>query len=358
MTSAGDWNRETSKPRDYDASLPITQEARIVVLGDPKDATNARTFDKSQWPTNAQVIATGTRKEELNWDQFKETPPTVVLVTSKGTRELLAELLTEFKDSIQWVHARSAGIEHCTSETLAASSVVMSNAKGHFSSTLAEYGMLACGYFAKDFPRLLKNQKDANWEKYSVLELRGATMGIVGYGDIGQATARLAKAYGMKVIALKRKRRDTEDPVCDEIYYSQENPQALNQLCAASDYIYVATPLTPETTGLIGKEQFETMKPSTVLINVGRGPVIDEEAMIEALKAKKIKGAGLDVFAVEPLPSDSPLWKLNNVLVSPHNMDQTDTFMQEGTDFFWDENLPRFLRGLPLYNVVDKAAGY
>jgi phosphoglycerate dehydrogenase-like enzyme len=134
--------------------------------------------------------------------------------------------------------------------------------------------------------------------------------------------ARLAKAYGMNVIALKRKRRDTNtenDPFCDVIYYSQEEAedQALNRLCAASDYIFVAAPLTPETTKLIGKEQFDVMKSTAVIINVGRGPVIDEEAMIEALKNQRIKGAGLDVFTVEPLPADSPLWKLHNVLLSP-----------------------------------------
>lgn len=375
--SAGDWNRETSKPLDYDANLPESQHARILVLGKSDDKTNARLYSK---PTVFQIVGIGTQRSDFDFAKLKMNPPTIVYVSDKSIRDLLAEVLVEFKDSILWVHARSAGIEHCTSETLAASDVTMSNAKGHYSSTLAEYGMMACSYFAKDLPRLLRQQRDSNWERYCILELRGATLGVVGLGDIGQATAKLAQAYGMKVVGLKRnkikggggggaKRKrddndkdnrssDSKDLNCDKIYYSDENPDALNEVCAASDYLFVATPLTPQTKGLIGKEQFQAMKSTAVIINVGRGPVVDEIALVEALQSGKIKGAGLDVTTLEPLPKESPLWTMKNVLLSPHNMDATATFQQEGTDFFLDENLPRFVRGLPLYNVLNKAAGY
>jgi len=322
-TTAGDWNRETSIPHNYDKQLPILQEARILVIGDPKDESMARVYDENNWSSsNYTILGIGNTKEALDWDALQKTHPTILLVTSKGTRDLLAECLTTFSSAIQWVHARSAGIEHCTSPTLAATppQLVMTNAKGHFSSTLAEYGMMACSYFAKDLPRLLQQHADKNWQRYDIVELRGATMGIVGYGDIGRATAKLTHAYGMKVVALKRKRTNAgEDPYCDEIYYSQENPQALNQLCAQSDYIFVAAPLTPQTKGLIGKEQFGVMKSTAVLINVGRGPVIDEDALIEALQSNKLKGAGLDVFSEEPLPKESKLWDLTKkVLLSPY----------------------------------------
>ncbi|CAB9511999.1 Glyoxylate/hydroxypyruvate reductase [Seminavis robusta] len=363
MTSAGNWNRENTKPKNYNADLSIKQAARILVLGSRDDPTMVRVFeDETKLPDQTTIVGVGTKRDDFDWDALRREPPTVILVTTKGIKDLLAELLTtpEFASSIQWVHAKSAGIEHCTSPALAASTVVMSNAKGHFSSTLAEYGMMACSYFAKDLPRLLQQQQDSNWEKYSILELRGATMGIVGYGDIGRATAKLAHAYGMKVIALKRRRvlDDDKDAYCEKIYCASQDPTALNTVCAESDYIYVAAPLTPETEGLIGKDQLAVMKSNAVLINVGRGPVLDEKAVIDALTMGRIKGAALDVFEQEPLPADSPLWKLKNVLLSPHNMDQTDSFQHEATDFFLDENLPRFLRGLPLYNVVDKAAGY
>jgi phosphoglycerate dehydrogenase-like enzyme len=321
--SAGNWNRENTKAKDYDRDLPITNPALILVLGRRDDESNSRMFDESQWPANTSVVGAGICREDFDWEALRQNPPTVVLVAAKGesVRELLAELLTsqEFASSIRWVHSRMAGIENCTSDALAISSVTMTNARGHFSSTLAEYGMMACSYFAKDLPRLLQQQRDQAWKKYNILELRGATLGIVGYGDIGMATAKLAHAYGMKVIALKRKRSpdSDKDPYCAVVYYSQDDPSALNRVCAESDYLYVAAPLTPQTKGLIGKDQLRCMKPTTVIINVGRGPVIDEEALIEALNSAAIKGAALDVFTVEPLPVDSPLWKMNNVLLSP-----------------------------------------
>jgi phosphoglycerate dehydrogenase-like enzyme len=217
--------------------------------------------------------------------------------------------------------------------------------------------MMAMSYFAKDLPRLLKNKQDKNWDKYSVQELRGATLGVVGYGDIGRATAKLAKCYGMKVTALRRNPdKAKDDPYCDEVLGS--DTASLNQLFQQSDYILCAAPLTPATKGMIGKEQFDNAKKDAVFINVGRGPIVDEDEMIAALKDGRLKGAGLDVFATEPLSKESDLWSLPNVLLSPHNMDQTDTFMHESTEFFVAENLPRFLREQPLLNPVNPADGY
>ena len=235
---------------------------------------------------------------------------------------------------------------------LAKSKVTLTNAKGMFSSTLAEYCMMACSYFAKDLPRLMRQKNDSNWEQYPVLELRGSTLGVVGFGDIGKASAKLAKAYGMRVVGLKR--NVTSDPFCDHMY----GIDGLNKLMAESDYILISTPLTEQTHGMISKDALSHCKQSAVIINVGRGPIVDEDALIESLSTGKIKGAGLDVMTVEPLPRESPLWKLDNVLLSPHNMDMTLTFMKESTEFFIKENLPRYLRGKDLLNPVDKAAGY
>jgi phosphoglycerate dehydrogenase-like enzyme len=220
--------------------------------------------------------------------------------------------------SIEWVHCRSAGIDFVTSDALseANSRVKITNAKGSFSSTLAEYTMLACAYFSKDLPRLLKQKNDRNWEKYPVKEIRGSTLGIVGYGDIGRAAAKLATCYGMKVLALRRNPDLSKtDPFCDVVFGNDK--ASLNQLFAESDYVLCSAPLTPETKGLIGKEQFENAKDDLVFINVGRGPIVNEDAMIDALKAGTIKGAGLDVFSMEPLSESSELWDLDNVLLSP-----------------------------------------
>jgi len=223
-----------------------------------------------------------------------------------------------------------------------------------FSSTLAEYCMLAISYFAKDLPRLMRQKNDANWDQYPISEIRGSTLGVVGYGDIGRASAKLAKAYGMRVIGLKRKAEGFSDPYCDDVY----GMDRLSDLMAESDYILVSAPLTDQTRGLISAEALSHCKRSAVVINVGRGPIIDEEALVDALQNNRIRGAGLDVMTVEPLPKDSPLWKLDNVLLSPHNMDMTLTFMQESTQFFLDEQLPRFVRGQELLNPVDLKAGY
>jgi phosphoglycerate dehydrogenase-like enzyme len=185
-------------------------------------------------------------------------------------------------------------------------------------------------------------------------------MGIVGYGDIGRATALLAKAYGMKVLALTRRARDV-DAYADEMIVNDSTDEGLNRVFRESDYVVCALPLTSATYHRIGAKQFAMAKSGCVFINVGRGPVVNEEALITALQSndsRRLKGAALDVFTIEPLPLSSPLWDLDNVLLSPHNMDQTATFMIESTALFVQEQLPRFVRGEPLLNQVDPSAGY
>ncbi len=228
----------------------------------------------------------------------------------------MAKLLEEIP-SIEWIHSRSAGIDYVTSTTLSQSNVIITNAKGSFSSTLAEYTMMAIAYFAKDLPRLLKQKNDHNWEKYSVEEIRGKSLGIIGYGDIGRACATLAKAYGMKVIGQRRNPSMSDnDPLLDTVYGNGQ--ESINKIMSTCDYILISAPLTDATRGMINKEAFDNIHKNAVLINVGRGPIIDEQAMIDALKEGRMKGAALDVVAIEPLPTSSELWDLNNVLLSPH----------------------------------------
>lgn len=346
------WNREESTPRKSSSDAPIVKPARIVSLSDPNDDAN-RALHQGDLPQGATLLAFGTKIDEFDVESLKKEEPNVLFVSHPKSREPLVELL-EALPSLEWIHARSAGIDFVTSPGLARSSVLMTNAKGHFSSTLAEYTMMACSYFAKDLPRLMRQKKDKNWSKYPVLELRGATLGIIGYGDIGRACAKLANAYGMRVVALRR--NPQEDPLCDAVY--SNDTASLHRLMAESDYILVATPLTEETRGLIGQEELQQAKQDAVLINLGRGPVVDEDALTQALQDGTLKGAALDVFTVEPLPKESKLWALDNVLLSPHNMDMTATFMHEATEFFIRENLPRFIRGEELLNEVDKVAGY
>lgn len=203
----------------------------------------------------------------------------------------------------------------------------------------------------------MRNQRAKNWEKYDVEELRGKTLGIVGYGDIGRACAKLASVYGMRIVALRRHPfLSKNDPFCDVVY--GRDKASLNQLMSESDYIVCSAPSTVETRGMVNADAFAAVKDNAVFINLGRGPVVDEKALLEALKSGKLKGAALDVFVDEPLPESNPLWDLPNILISPHNMDQTATFMHEATEFFVNENLPRFICGEDLLNPVDPSLGY
>ena len=255
---------------------------------------------------------------------------------------------------VQWIHSIAAGIDAVLSPELIASPVIMTNGRGVYRRPLGEWVIAAMLFFSYSIRRLLDQQKAARWEKFESIPLSGRTLGIIGYGEIGRTAAELAKPFGMRIVAVRRKpERSSSDPLLDAIY----PPSRMNEMIAECDFVVVAAPLTPETNKLVGVTQFEAMKRSAVIINVGRGPVIDEKAMIAALESGRIRGAGLDVFEVEPLPADSSLYKLNNVLLSPHCADHTPGWLDRAVEFFVD-NFERFRKGEPLQNVVDKHAGY
>jgi phosphoglycerate dehydrogenase-like enzyme len=203
-------------------------------------------------------------------------------------------------------------------------------------------------------PRLLADQKAHKWEQFYMEELFGQTMGIIGYGEIGRASAEKAKAFGMKVLALRRRPElSHSDPLVDRVYVHSE----LHEMLAQCDYIVAAAPNAPGTLGLIGAPEFAVMKPTAVIMNVGRGPVIVESAMVDALASGKIRGAVLDVFDHEPLPPTHPLFDLPNVLLSPHSADRVTGWLDTAVNVFLD-NFERFEKGEPLMNIVDKQAGY
>lgn len=362
------WNREeciSNKLTGEQMGGNIIKEARILALCDPNDTNNEPLYS-GPLPEGCQLLKVGTCLEDFqdtDGAAITSSKPNIIFVSHPKARDTLARLLKEFP-TIDWVHTRSAGVDHILSDDgslrYIPPHVQLTNAKGMFSSTLAEYTLMTCTYFAKDLPRLLNQKSRGDWTQYPILELRNATMGVVGYGDIGRACAKLAKAYGMTVLGLKRtaptqSSTSLVDPYCDQFYYGMDG---MFELLSRSDYVLVSTPLTQQTRGLLSKEALSKCQPTAVIINVGRGPIIDEEALIEALTLGTIKGAGLDVTTVEPLPKDSPLWKLDNVLLSPHNMDMTRTFMKESTEFFINENLVRYVRGKTLLNPVDKSVGY
>jgi phosphoglycerate dehydrogenase-like enzyme len=256
---------------------------------------------------------------------------------------------------LRWVHSRSAGLDGQLFPELIASPAALTNGSGVFGQLLGEFVLGAILYFAKDFRRLIRNQTAGVWEPFDIAEISGRTAGIVGYGDIGRAVATRLRAMGMQVLAVRRQAAPQHhaDPLVSRIY----GPDGLLEMIAQCDYLVVAAPLTPETHGMIGAREFAAMKPGAVVINVGRGPVIDEPAMIQALAEKRILGAALDVFTTEPLPPGHPLFQFENVLLSPHSADHTPDWLDRAMQFFLAQ-FERFAKGEPLLNVVDKHRGY
>ena len=238
---------------------------------------------------------------------------------------------------LRWIHALAAGVDTLPLAELRDTDVVLTNSRGLYADALAEWVIAAMLWFAKDLPPLVRNKAAHKWDPFNVERLEGKSAGIIGFGGIGRAIGRRADAMGMQVIASRR---------------SGADPRAFE-----ADYVVLSVPLTNETRGLMNPARIARMKPASVLINVSRGAVVDEDALVDALRNDKIRGAALDVYRAEPLPPGHPLWSLDNVLLSPHSADWTADSHERAMRFFL-ENYRRFERGEPLENVVDKAAGY
>ncbi|MFZ0662620.1 MAG: D-2-hydroxyacid dehydrogenase [Acidobacteriaceae bacterium] len=269
-----------------------------------------------------------------------------------GTREMLREAFAECKN-LRWIHSRFAGLDSQMFPELVNSDVVVTNGKGVYSDALGEFALAAILYFAKDIPRLRRNQAAHAWARFEMERIAGRTVGIVGYGDIGRAVATRARAMGMRVFATKRHPPQEPDPLIERYF----KPAELHNLLALCDYVVVAAPLTPETQHMIGDAEFAAMKPTAVLVNVGRGPVVDTGALVRALESNRIKGAGLDVVDPEPLPVGHALYGMDNVLLSPHCADVVAGWKEDAMRAFLAE-YARFKNDEPLLNVVNKQLGY
>jgi phosphoglycerate dehydrogenase-like enzyme len=291
----------------------------------------------------------------VGWEpnDFEGAPaPDALLACRGGTGRL--DTLLERAPGLRWIHARSAGLDHMLSAACVAHPAVLTNGRGAFSAALAEFVVGALLHFAKDVPRLLDAQRRAAWEPFEMRALSGQAIGIVGYGDIGRAVATRLRPFGTRILALRRRPERSEgDPLVDETLGSGD----VVALARRSDAVVLATPLTPATRGLFGRDAVAAMKPTAVLVNVGRGPAVDEAALVEALRARRIRGAALDVFETEPLPAASPLWSLPNVLLSPHCADNVHGWL-EGAMRVFLKNLELFRAGQPFPHVVDKHRGY
>lgn len=303
----------------------------VIVIGHPADPSLARL-------EAARELARFVVGQDA-LTLVRQAPEAEVLLYCHGGRGPF-EMAYHRMPRLRWVHIRWAGLDGLMFPALVESDAIpLTNSKGIFSRALAEFAVGAILYFAKDFSRMRRQQAARRWEPFLVEEVHRQILGILGFGDIGRAVAQRAEALGMRVLPMRR-----GEPHLDAI--------------ARSDYIAIGLPLTDATRGIFGAAEIAAMKPSAVLINVGRGQTVDEPALVAALQAGRIRGAGLDVFTVEPLPPESPLWGLDNVLLSPHTADRTTIWLDEAMDLFL-ENLRRFRASEPLLNVVaDKRRGY
>lgn len=323
----------------------MTPVETILVLAEPADEAQIQLLRERLKGTAMEVGSSFTALQDVLADA-------TVLYNCAGSLTLFREVFRN-APRLRWVHSRSVGLERTWFPELAQSSVILTNGSGVFSAALGEFTVGAILYFAKDFRRMVSNQALGKWEQFDVERVEGKTVGIVGYGDIGRAIASRARALGMRVLGLKRHATQQTDDCAERVFSVAQ----LLEMVALSDYLAVAAPLTAETRGMIDRYVLAAMKPTSVIINVGRGPVIDESALVQVLSEKRIRGAALDVFDEEPLSKGHPFYDMENVLLSPHCADHTPDWLDNAALFFV-EQFERYKRGETLLNVVDKALGY
>jgi len=255
-------------------------------------------------------------------------------------------------DRLEWVHVAGAGVDAVLFPDLVESSVTVSSSRGIFDRSIAEYVLGLILLFAKDFHRSFEYQRNRKWVHRETAMLAGKRLLVVGAGPIGRMLARHARCLGMEVSAVARTARSSDEDF-GRVFASEDLDKALPE----ADYVVIAVPLTAQTEGMFGTAQFERMKRSARLINVGRGRIVDEPALVEALREVQIAGAALDVFWEEPLPQDHPLWDMPQVVISPHMSGDFVGWLDALGELFVD-NFQRRRQGDELLNVVDKEKGY
>jgi phosphoglycerate dehydrogenase-like enzyme len=248
--------------------------------------------------------------------------------------------------ALRWIHTYSVGVDHPMYRPIVERGITFTNGAGSQSIPIAQYILLMMLHHAKRMDLWERSQARRAWEHAPCEELTSKTVALYGLGGIGQEVARLAKAFRMNVVGLRR-RPDPMENVDDVLPAGAEG-----ELCARADFLVICAPLTHATRGAIGAAELARLKPSAYLINVARGPIVDEAALVRALQEGRIAGAALDVFSVEPLPLEHPFWTLPNVVITPHTAPSSPLHIHRGTELFLD-NLRRYVRSEPLLNVVD-----
>lgn len=253
---------------------------------------------------------------------------------------------------LRWVHATSAGVDAVLFPQIRQSGVTITNARGIFDRAIAEYVLGVILAFAKDTRRNIELQQDREWQHRDTERVQGKRVLVVGAGSIGRQIARLCRAVDMQVEGIARSARES-DPDFNAVYANAD----LHARLAEADYVVIAAPLTEQTRGMFGADEFAVMQPHARFINIGRGPIVQTDALVHALDCGQIAGAGLDVFEQEPLPEKHPLWGMRNVLMSAHMAGDFIGWRAALSEQFL-ENLARWTAGEELKNIVDKGRGY
>ena len=314
-----------------------------------------------------KIIIPNLNEEDLN--TVRAIAPDVNFVVSTSAEETQREIedadaifehgvspeMIRRAGKLRWMQRGGVGVEGLMFPELVNSDIVLTNARGTTGINIAEHVMALILAFTRTINILVKRQMDKVWESRAnlpVIEIAGETLGIIGLGSIGLQVAKRAHAFDMRLLAVDA--TQTEKPDYVESLWRLDR---LHEMLEQADFVSICCPLTPETEGMMSSAEFRAMKSTAFLINIARGKIVDQPALIEALQTGTIAGAGLDVTNPEPLPTDSPLWEMDNVIITPHNAGQSPKAPRRVFELFC-ENLKRFVAGEPLINVVDKTRGY
>ena len=274
------------------------------------------------------------------------------IVLTLGLNDTLS--IMESAPNIKWVQSLSVGLDALLHEEMQNSSLIITNTKGCTSVPIAEHTIAMIAGLARGLPFLIRNQLTSTWKPTPITDLSLSTVGIIGYGAIGQEIARRCKGLDMKVIGCKKRPSiQKQDDPADQIVGLDQ----IDYVIKEADFLVLALPSTKETYHLINKDRLAKMKTTSFLINIGRGNILVEKDLLSSLQEKKIAGAALDVFDIEPLPKDHPFWELGNLIISPHNAYYSPKTMDRYMELFL-ENIQRFMCGKDLLNIVDKKLGY
>lgn len=314
-----------------------------------------------------RATAPGARLVTISFDGHPDGPLDDVEAMLRGhlPAEVFDRILAR-APRLRWVHSATAGVERVLTPASRERRLTITNARGVFSRPIAEYVVMMMLAVSRRLPQLLELQQERTWQPLEARELRDVTVGIVGLGSIGRAVGALATAFGCRVIATRRRPEaggaatdgEGDDPYLGSLMLDRVlPPEQLPELLAESDFVVLAAPLTRATAGLIGDEALAAMKPGAWVINIARGELVDERALLRALADGRIGGAVLDTFRTEPLPPISPLYDAPNVIITPHTSWSSGRVLDRSVELFCD-NLRRFAAAAPLVNVVDPDAGY